>query len=146
MTAMPSLATWTSLKVTPFFSQSAFSSSLIGRDASEISVSPAQKRTKPSPVPAPPTVIFTPGCDSPKNSDAASANGWTVEEPSMATLPLSSSWEASPPPRRLRTGARVIVAARGDTCTERAAERERLPPGDVPSLACPPHRFNLRSR
>ena len=62
-----------------------------------MSVSPAQKRSKPAPVPAPLTVTWTPGCSSPKNSDAASANGCTVEEPSIVTLPLSSSVDAPSP-------------------------------------------------
>jgi hypothetical protein len=34
---------------------------LIGREASEMSVSPAQNFSKPPPVPEVPTVIFTPG-------------------------------------------------------------------------------------
>ncbi len=59
-TVIPSLATWTSLKPMPSFSQSLTSSSSIGREASEIWVSPRQNRSKPSPVPAPPTVILTP--------------------------------------------------------------------------------------
>ena len=74
--AMPSLAIWTSPGVTPFFSQSgASSSSSIGREASEISVSPAQNFSKPPPVPDWPTVIWTPDCSSLKSSAAAWANG-----------------------------------------------------------------------
>ena len=51
-TAMPSLAIWTSLYLTLAFSQTGTSSSsLIGREASEMSVSPAQNFSKPPPVP-----------------------------------------------------------------------------------------------
>ena len=51
-TAMPSLAIWTSSYLMPAFSQTgASSSSLIGREASEMSVSPAQNFSKPPPVP-----------------------------------------------------------------------------------------------
>ena len=38
------------------------SSSLIGREAFERSVSPRQKRSKPPPVPETPTVTWTSGC------------------------------------------------------------------------------------
>ena len=92
-TAMPSLAMTTSLYLTPAFSQSgASSSSLIGREASEMSVSPAQNFSKPPPVPETPTVIWTSGFSSLNSSAAASANGPTVDEPSIAIWP-----ETSPP-------------------------------------------------
>ena len=75
-TAMPSLAIWTSWNLTPFFLQTGTSSSgLIGRDASEMSVSPAQNFSKPPPVPDSPTVILTSGFSSLKSSAAAWANG-----------------------------------------------------------------------
>jgi len=45
---------------TPFSSQIAFSSSSIGREALERSVSPRQNRSKPPPVPEMPTVTFAP--------------------------------------------------------------------------------------
>ena len=87
--AMPSLATWTSVYWTPPFSHSGTSSSsLIGREASEMSVSPAQNFSKPPPVPDVPTVIWTSGYSSLKSSAAASANGATVDEPSIAIWPL----------------------------------------------------------
>ena len=73
---MPSLAIWTSEKLTPAFSQTGTSSSsLIGREASEMSVSPAQNFSKPPPVPDSPTVILTPGFSSWNCSAAAWANG-----------------------------------------------------------------------
>ena len=55
-----SLATWSSTYSTPLESQIADSSSLIGREAFERSVSPRQKRSKPPPVPEMPTVTSTP--------------------------------------------------------------------------------------
>ena len=51
------------------------SSSLIGREALEMSVSPAQNFSKPPPVPDWPTEIFTSGLSSLKSSAAAWANG-----------------------------------------------------------------------
>ena len=75
-TAMPSLAIWTSEYLTPAFSQTGTSSSsLIGREASEMSVSPAQNFSKPPPVPDWPTEIFTSGLSSLNSSAAAWANG-----------------------------------------------------------------------
>ncbi len=63
------------MKSTPPFLQSTSSSSLIGREASEMSVSPAQNFSKPPPVPDWPTEICTPlFCDM-NCSAAACANG-----------------------------------------------------------------------
>src|SRR5829696_5589543 len=93
-TAIPSLATTTSVYSTAPCSQTGTSSSgSIGREASEMSVSPAQNFSKPPPVPEVPTVIFTSGYSSLNSSAAASANGATVDEPSIAIWPLMS-----PPP------------------------------------------------
>ena len=76
--------------MTPAFLQTGTSSSgLIGREASEMSVSPAQNFSKPPPVPDVPTVICTSGFSSLNSSAAACVNGATVEEPSMAILPES---------------------------------------------------------
>src|SRR5215213_9212101 len=75
----------------PFFLQTrASSSGLIGRDASEMSVSPAQNFSKPPPVPEMPTVTLTSGLSSLNSSAAASVNGPTVDEPSIAIVPLRS--------------------------------------------------------
>src|SRR5215213_4875076 len=77
----------------PAFLQTGTSSSgLIGRDASEMSVSPLQNFSKPPPVPDVPTVIFTFGFSPWNASWAACANGATVLEPSILIAP-----ERSPP-------------------------------------------------
>jgi hypothetical protein len=74
--ATPSLATWTSEVSMPALSQSGTSSSSsIGREASEMSVSPAQNFSKPPPVPDWPTVMRTPGAWLWNCSAAAWANG-----------------------------------------------------------------------
>ena len=134
-TAMPSLATTISVYFTPPLSQTGTSSSSsIGRDAVEMSVSPAQNFSKPPPVPDVPTVIFTSGYSSLNSSAAASANGATVDEPSIAIEPLTSPpspladvspacrrWRAPPPPRHRRR-----------PCSTPACSRERTPPQFVP--------------
>src|SRR5918997_3562909 len=70
------------------------SSSLIGREASEMSVSPAQNFSKPPPVPDVPTDAWTPEFSAPNCSAAAWANGPTVLEPSILIAPDT----CSPPP------------------------------------------------
>ena len=121
--AMPSEATSASLYATPFFSHSGTSSSVsIGREASEMSVSPAQNFSKPPPVPDWPTVIFTFGFSVWNCSAAAWANGKTVLEPSMAISPLTPS-PPEPPllsssslPQAARPRARTAVIARTGQC------------------------------
>ena len=71
----------------PFASHAAFSSSLIGREASDRSVSPLQNFSKPPPVPEMPTVTWTPEFAAPKASAAAVVSGPTVEEPSAEMVP-----------------------------------------------------------
>jgi hypothetical protein len=62
----------------------------IGRDASERSVSPLQKRSKPPPVPEIPTVMFTlPAPALRKSSAAAVVYGPTVDDPSAVIVPDS---------------------------------------------------------
>ena len=97
-TARPSFATWASPYSTPSFLQAATSSGSIGREASEMSVSPAQNFSKPPPVPEMPTVILTSGLSSRNSSAAASLSGPTVLDPSilieperLPALPLLSS-------------------------------------------------------
>src|SRR5215213_3628898 len=86
--AMPSLATWTSEYATPaFWHTGASSSSLIGREALEMSVSPAQNFSKPPPVPDSPIEMSTPEFSPLNCSAAACAKGKTVDEPSILMLP-----------------------------------------------------------
>ena len=70
--------------------QAAASSSLIGREAFERSVSPRQKRSKPPPVPETPTVTCTPLFCCWKRSAAAVVYGPTVLEPSASIRPERS--------------------------------------------------------
>src|SRR5215217_7544967 len=116
-TVMPSCATASSINSTPFDSQFCCSSSLIGLEASAIWVSPLQNAWKPSPVPAPPTVICTSRFCWLNASAAAWVIGCTVLEPSTAIWPaapppfsafVSSSFcPPPPPPQAARTKARA---------------------------------------
>ena len=79
-TVMPSKAIFSSTYSLPAASQAAFSSSLILRDASEMSVSPAQNFLKPSPVPGPSTVTArSPPLISSASSLTSTAIGSTVD-------------------------------------------------------------------
>src|SRR5215210_4307758 len=102
---------------TPACSHLSASSSLIGREASEIWVSPEQNASKPSPVPAPPTVIFTSGYCWPNASAAAWVIGCTVLEPSTAILP--DTFSPPPPwlPLALPQAARTKASAEHVTST-----------------------------
>jgi len=73
--------------VMPEAKQSSFSASLIWREASEMSVSPAQNSLKPSPVPGPSTVTDTSGATSSNSSATRIEIGSTVDEPEMFTEP-----------------------------------------------------------
>src|SRR3970282_986792 len=55
----------------------------MGRDASEMSVSPPQNFLNPPPVPEIPTVIRTLGCALANSSATASVMGYSVLEPSI---------------------------------------------------------------
>src|ERR687891_622419 len=84
---------------TPFSLQTGISSATsIGLEASEIWVSPWQKASNPSLVPAPPTSIFASGYSSLNNSAAACVIGCTVLEPSMLIVPETCPPLPSPPP------------------------------------------------
>ena len=72
-TVSASFATWNSTGSIPAVSQIAASSSSIGREALERSVSPRQKRSKPPPVPETPTVTWTSGFSCWNRSAAAVA-------------------------------------------------------------------------
>ena len=69
------MATWSSVYSMPVSSHTATSSSSIGREASEMSVWPWQKTSKPPPVPASPTVTWTSGFSSLSSSWAATLIG-----------------------------------------------------------------------
>src|SRR5687767_9633151 len=108
----------------PFSSQAAISSLLIALDASLISVSPAQNRAKPSPVPGPSTEYWTSGFPAVKSSATMDVIGSTVDEPEITISPASPSppsagSEPSAPLRfglleqaaRMRVAATVIASA-----------------------------------
>ena len=75
----------------PLSAQASISLCLMGREASEMSVSPLQNFSKPPPVPETPTVTRTSGATERNSSATASVTGKTVLEPSIATLPDSDS-------------------------------------------------------
>ena len=75
--------------VMPFSAHISISFLRIGRDASEIIVSPRQNFLKPPPVPEIPTVTFVPVFFW-KSSATASVIGYTVEEPSIAMVLTSA--------------------------------------------------------
>ena len=93
-TVSASVATWSSVYSIPFFSQIAISSSSIGREALEMSVSPMQNFSKPPPVPEVPTETLTSEFSPLNSSPAAEVSGSTVDEPSTTTSPDAPS---SPP-------------------------------------------------
>src|SRR6185436_11928869 len=94
MTVSASFATWNSTCSMPLAMHACSSSSLIGREALETSVSPAQKRSKPPPVPETPTVTWTPLFSCWNSSAARVTSGPTVLEPSVWMRPER---DASPP-------------------------------------------------
>src|SRR5512145_1502751 len=99
---------------TPFFSQSSTSVGLIGREASEMSVSPAQNFLKPPPVPEMPMVTRTLGWDFWNSSATASVIGYTVLEPSAVIRP--SRLELAAAPETATTRARRVVQTSVTRC------------------------------
>ena len=89
-TARPSRPTRSGRYSMPASAQASISLSLMGRDASEMSVSPLQNFWKPPPVPETPTVTRTSGATARNSSATASVTGKTVLEPSIATEPERS--------------------------------------------------------
>ena len=80
----------------PAAAQLAISAAMIGREASEISVSPRQKRLKPPPVPEMPTVTRTlPRLWIWYSSATASVIGNTVLEPSTLTVCAIATFAAA---------------------------------------------------
>jgi hypothetical protein len=94
--------------------QSFFSSASMGREASEMSVLPAQKASNPPLVPEEPTVTWTFGCSWAYSSAAAELSGSTVEEPSIFTAPETAS-PAEPcwPPHAARLRVRASATDAG---------------------------------
>src|SRR5690606_13142942 len=83
-TVSASNATGSSMYLTPAAAHACISSLRMGREALEMSVSPRQKRLKPPPVPAMPTVTRNlPFLQILNSSATASAIGNTVLEPSI---------------------------------------------------------------
>ena len=81
------MATWIStMSVMPLSAQASISRCLMGREASEIWVSPRQNFSKPPPVPEKATLTRT-SETRPNSSAMASEMGKTVEEPSMRISP-----------------------------------------------------------
>ena len=117
---------------TPPFSQTGTSSSSsIGREAVEMSVSPAQNFSKPPPVPDVPTVICTSGFSSLNSSAAASRERGhrrrAVDRDLAADVAaVGGRLLGRAPPER--GGLVVVVAAGGD------AERERAREGEQPQV------------
>ena len=117
-TVRASLATIISVNSIPAAAHSAASSSLIGRDALEMSVSPAQNFLNPPPVPEVPTETLIFGFSSLNNSPAAAASGATVDEPSTrisdddaAGADAAPSESALVPPQAARSSAAGITTA-----------------------------------
>ena len=85
------MATGSSMYSMPFSAHRSTSDWLMGREASDMWVSPAQNFLNPPPVPETPTVILTsPPVAMPNSSAMASVMGNTVLEPSMLMSP--DSW------------------------------------------------------
>ena len=122
-TVRASVATWNSVYSTPFSSQIAISSSLIGREALEMSVWPRQNFSKPPPVPEVATETFTAEFTPLNSSLAADVRGSTVDEPSAMTSP-----DAPPsPPSPLLAGLLLPPqAARPRESTSAAGRAMRL--------------------
>jgi hypothetical protein len=92
----------------PAFSHCSTSVGLIGREASEMSVSPAQNFLKPPPVPEMPTVTCTFGATLRNSSATASVIGKTVLDPSTAMRPERSAANVSPARPVSRSAAAIL--------------------------------------
>src|SRR5687767_306441 len=83
-----------SIQATLALAQASVSCGLIGREASEISVSSRQNFWNPPPVPVVPTVTLVPGLAFWNSSATASVTGATVLEPSAV---ITEDGAAAPP-------------------------------------------------
>ena len=111
---MPSIPTCNSMYSTPVAAHASASASLMARDAPEMSVSPLQNNSKPSPVPGPSTLTATPGATSSNNSATRTETGSTVEEPETSTVPSrlpSSSTDSGADTAVVVAGAAVVAVA-----------------------------------
>src|SRR5215213_9107282 len=133
---MPSMAIWSSVYSMPAAWQVAASSSLILREASEMSVSPAQNFLKPSPVPGPSIVYLKSGLLAASASATPVEIGSTVDEPETMMLPLTAppaeGLSAAPLPAGvLSRGAADVGAVEASplpqAATNRVAARARPP-------------------
>ena len=134
MTVRPSMATGISMYSRPASSQSWTSLALMGREASEIWVSPLQNFLNPPPVPETPTVTRTlPSVSLPNSSATASVMGNTVLEPSISMSPFSVAYSLAfmatgmdaPPPELPEAG-----------CWEETEEPVDAPPPELPEAGC----------
>ena len=115
-TVRPSMPISSWMKSMPAAAQIAASSSLILREASETSASPAQNFLKPSPVPGPSTVTANwPSVFESASSLTSTAIGSTVDEPVTNTSPPAISGPAvvvgASTPSVVATSATVVVAS-----------------------------------
>src|SRR5215212_4953512 len=90
----------------------------MGREASEMSVSPAQNFSKPPPVPDVPTVTLTPEFSALNSSAIASVSGPTVLDPSTRMSPERSPEE---PPESPSPSSSLPQAATPTARTPEAA-------------------------
>ena len=123
-TAMPSYAMGSSTNPIPAAAHASISRGRMGRDALEMSVSPAQNFSKPPPVPDTPTVTRASGSTRRYSSATASAIGNTVLEPSTATTcaaPSIHPRHAAAPASAVRSPAPASDRARSgrDMCDTR---------------------------
>ena len=132
-TVSASLATWSSVYSTPFSSQTgASSSSLIGREALEMSVSPAQNFSKPPPVPEVPTETLTAAVllgeqlagGGGQRLDGRGAVGDDLAAAPPSPSPAPSAW---PPQAARPTVRRSAAGAAAAVLMVRRFTEERLP-------------------
>src|SRR5690242_18852987 len=110
--------------------QVAASSSLILRDASEMSVSPAQNFLKPSPVPGPSTVYLKSGLLAASASATPVEIGSTVDEPETRIEPLTG-----PPAAALPLAPALAPSLAAGALSAGAADGAVLAPPPLPQAA-----------
>ena len=139
---MPSIAILSSVYSMPAAWHSAASSSLILREASEMSVSPAQNFLKPSPVPGPSIVYLKSGLLAASASATPVEIGSTVDEPETLIEPVTA-----PPVAALALSAGALAGAlsaaalvgggrRGRGAATRRCRPRRTGSRRTPTLRC----------